>query len=161
MTLELGPLLEPELGVVAGIFGEALRDSHESLAEATLRHGARLREELARAFARILVARVARAPVGALLSWHVADEVHVLDVAVAGSARRRGVGRALVSALLASARREGARLVLLEVRTSNSAAISLYGEAGFAPFHVRKGYYLDGEDGLEMRLELEPANWRL
>lgn len=119
---------------------------------------AHLREELARGWARLWMARDdgdGRA-LGFLLAWHVADELSLLDVAVAPAERRRGVGRALVEELIAYGRREQARLVLLEVRASNAAALALYRALGFEGGSVRRAYYSDGEDALEMTLVLAP-----
>lgn len=115
-------------------------------------------EELARPWAKIWVVRLEPGvePAGFALVWHAADEVHLLDLAVDPGARRRGVGRALVGAVLADAREKQARLVLLEVRRSNEAAIALYRSAGFSENGVRRGYYSDnGEDAVEMCVELE------
>jgi ribosomal-protein-alanine N-acetyltransferase len=120
-----------------------------------------LREELARTWARLRVARASgpagaeRAVLGYVLFWHVADEIHLLNVAVDPRARRQGIGRALVLDLLAYARAHAVAKVLLEVRASNEAAIRLYESLGFTQFNVRKAYYSDGEDGVEMMLELE------
>ncbi len=48
--------------------------------------------------------------------------------------------------------------VTLEVRTSNSAAIEMYGRFGFRPAGHRRRYYHDnGEDALIMWLEPGPA----
>jgi ribosomal-protein-alanine N-acetyltransferase len=118
-----------------------------------------VREELSRPWTRAWVARVARedAVVGYLISWHVADELHILQVAAAIAERRKGVGRALVDEVLAYAAREKVRLVLLEVRRSNAAAIALYRRVGFSASNVRGGYYTDGEDAVEMVLELDPV----
>lgn len=112
-----------------------------------------LREELARSWARLRVARDEHGVTGYILFWHVADEIHLLNVAVAPSARRRGIGIALVEDLLAYARAHAAAKVLLEVRASNEPAIRLYERLGFERFNVRKAYYADGEDGVEMMLE--------
>ena len=49
------------------------------------------------------------------------------------------------------------RLVLLEVRRSNEGALALYRRLGFALTNVRRGYYADGEDALEMLVELDPV----
>jgi ribosomal-protein-alanine N-acetyltransferase len=116
-----------------------------------------LREELARPWTRAWMARDGEVVVGYLLAWHVADELHILQVATAKPVRRQGIGARLVDAAMAYASREGVRLVLLEVRRSNIAAIALYRRAGFAVDRLRKGYYSNGEDALEMAVELDPS----
>jgi [ribosomal protein S18]-alanine N-acetyltransferase len=80
----------------------------------------------------------------------VLDEAEILDVAVCGSLRGRGVGRLLVQEALSLSRERGAALVFLEVRASNEAAISLYRRLGFRASGRRKGYYENGEDALLM-----------
>lgn len=90
---------------------------------------------------------------------------HILDLAVRPDARQRGIGRAMVSALVERAADRGVRRMTLEVRPSNDAARSLYEQAGFRPVGCRPGYYEDtdedavimwtgdigSEDGLELR----------
>jgi ribosomal-protein-alanine N-acetyltransferase len=94
-------------------------------------------------------------PVGFLLAWHVVDELHLLEIATHPEMRRRGVARNLLLALLEQARSLHARLLLLEVRRSNEAAIRLYRSLGFRTTGVRRGYYADNsEDALEMRIVL-------
>lgn len=118
--------------------------------EARTTREAQLREELVRAWARLRVAVVDDVVVGYLLSWHVVDEVHLLNVAVSADVRRQGHGDALVRSLIEEAEAEAAARVLLEVRASNVPAITLYERLGFERFHVRPRYYADGEDGVEM-----------
>lgn len=122
-----------------------------------------LNAELARKWARISVARETPEadPVGFLLAWLVADEVHVIHVATAPGCRRKGVASALLGDLLALAKSRRSRLVLLEVRRSNRAAIRLYRGQGFSAYGVRRGYYAEGsEDAIEMMLALDPATGR-
>ncbi|MEO7032221.1 MAG: ribosomal protein S18-alanine N-acetyltransferase [Polyangiaceae bacterium] len=96
-------------------------------------------------------------PLAFLLAWSVVDELHLLELASHPEQRRRGLARALLVALLAHARGQQARLILLEVRRSNLAAIALYESFGFETTGVRRGYYSDtGEDALEMRITLDP-----
>jgi ribosomal-protein-alanine N-acetyltransferase len=117
----------------------------------------RIPEELSRAWSRVWVAREADGSVrGFLLAWHVADEVHVLDVVTHLAFRRRGVGRSLVAHAIAFAVSSAARIVLLEVRRSNAAAIGLYRSAGFYAVRIRRDYYPDHEDAIEMLLALDP-----
>ncbi len=87
-----------------------------------------------------------------------APDADVQTVAVRAEARRAGLGRALVSALLAEARERGAERVFLEVRADNPIAHRLYLSLGFADVGVRRGYYQpDGVDAVVMRLELASA----
>jgi [ribosomal protein S18]-alanine N-acetyltransferase len=64
-------------------------------------------------------------------------ESEILNVAVAPEFRRRGVARALISALLAEL--QGA--VFLEVRASNAISRIFYKSLGFEEVSVRVGYY--------------------
>jgi ribosomal-protein-alanine N-acetyltransferase len=122
---------------------------------------ARMTEELARPWTRAWVAREGAEVVAYLLAWHVVDELHVLNVATVPAMRRRGIGRALVDAAVAYARASQIRLLVLEVRRSNRAALLLYRQVGFAAIGVRRAYYTDGEDAVEMLLELDLATGAL
>ncbi len=85
----------------------------------------------------------------------VGDQADVQTVAVSPTAQGRGVGRLLLDALLAEARRRRATAVLLEVRADNAAAQALYDRAGFQRIGVRRRYYQpDGTDALVLRLRL-------
>jgi [ribosomal protein S18]-alanine N-acetyltransferase len=119
----------------------------------------RFREELARPWSHAWVVRDPEGPrvLAYLLAWHVEDEVHVLNLATHPDRRRRGLARMLVSALLDFARSKGASRVFLEVRRSNVAAMRLYRAAGFYVLGIRRRYYSDGEDAVEMALSLDPG----
>lgn len=95
-------------------------------------------------------------PVGFIVTWLVADELHVLDVATDPARRRQGIGLRLMLQALEFARGHAVRLLLLEVRRRNTAAVMLYRKLGFAVLRLRKQYYDDGEDALEMTLVLDP-----
>ena len=56
-------------------------------------------------------------------------------------AHRRGIGRALLEALLAEAKRRDVTKTLLEVAVDNAAAQRLYAAYDFEPVGVRRGYY--------------------
>lgn len=93
---------------------------------------------------------------GFLLAWHVADEFELLDLATEPLLRRRGVASALLAELTHTAERRRARALLLEVRSSNLAARSLYEKHGFQVVHERKNYYRDPvENAVCMRLDLD------
>lgn len=115
-------------------------------------------QELQIPFSRIVVVRPAgddAAPVvGYLCRWVVADEIHVLNVAVHPGHRRSGAGGVLVHEALREARERCAAAVTLEVRRSNAWARRLYASFGFAEVGTRCDYYGRGEDALIMRLAL-------
>jgi ribosomal-protein-alanine N-acetyltransferase len=71
----------------------------------------------------------------------VLDEAHVLDVAVAPGARRRGLARRLLRLALGRAARRGARSAFLELRAGNGAALALYESVGFRLLSRRRAYY--------------------
>ena len=91
---------------------------------------------------------------GFVVAWLVADELHILTIAVDAGRRRCGVGRHLMDHAIRFAKHAGARLVLLEVRSGNLAATQLYRSLGFSRVRVRTGYYRDGEDAVEMMLSI-------
>ena len=91
--------------------------------------------------------------VGYAVAWTVLDQSELGNVAVAPGARGRGIGRALVDAIVARVRRRGARECFLEVRESNLVAQGLYRDMGFEVVGRRRAYYnLPVEDALVMRL---------
>jgi ribosomal-protein-alanine N-acetyltransferase len=117
-----------------------------------------LRAELARPWSRLWVAREAGGgTVAFVVAWHVADELHVLNVATRADRQRRGIARALMDQVVAYARDKRVKHVLLEVRRSNRAAIALYRVVGFFAMGVRARYYPDDEDAVEMVLMLDPV----
>lgn len=86
------------------------------------------------------------------------DEVEVLTIGIAAAQQRKGVGRALLAAMLGQARERNMVRAFLEVRPSNEAAVSLYRRMGFAEIGRRRGYYRDAagcEDAIVMAKELE------
>ena len=114
-----------------------------------------LRVELARPWARSWVAREEGRVAGYLLTWHVADELHVMNVVTRADRRRQGIGRALMGQAVAYANEQRVKHVLLEVRRGNRAAIALYRALGFFAMGVRARYYPDDEDAVEMVLQFD------
>ena len=90
-----------------------------------------------------------------IIFWRVQDEFHLLNVAVAEGARRRGIGRMLLEELDARARAADAALITLEVRAASTGAQELYRQLGYRQVGLRKNYYADeGEDAVVMVREL-------
>ena len=83
------------------------------------------------------------------------DEAEVADLAVAPSARGRGVGGRLLDAVTVEANAVGVRAMYLEVRESNASARALYDSRAFTHVGRRRGYYRNpSEDALLMRRDL-------
>ena len=79
------------------------------------------------------------------------EDAEIPKVAVFPSFRRKGYGKRLVDAVIAAAREKGAEHIFLEVRENNLPAVRLYEACGFAIMRIRKRYYPDGENALEMK----------
>jgi ribosomal-protein-alanine N-acetyltransferase len=92
---------------------------------------------------------------GFLVGRRVDAEWEVENVAIASSARRRGLGTRLVGEFLNLARTRGAQSIYLEVRESNRGARRLYEKWAFVESGRRKSYYRDPEeDAVLYRLDL-------
>jgi ribosomal-protein-alanine N-acetyltransferase len=82
-------------------------------------------------------------------------EAYVQTIAVAPTAQRRGVGTALLVALIEEATRRGVEHLDLEVRADNEVAQRLYERHHFTQIAVRRNYYQpSGTDAVVMRKEL-------
>jgi [ribosomal protein S18]-alanine N-acetyltransferase len=91
---------------------------------------------------------------GFVIAHAVGAEWEIENIAIAGSARRRGLGTRLLGELLDLARAKGAEAVFLEVRASNRAAQALYEKWSFTPSGLRKCYFKNPEeDAILYRLE--------
>ena len=105
---------------------------------------------------------------GDLIGYCVAmagvDEMHLLNITIAPSARRRGHARRLLAELLQLCRLRQAGRLWLEVRESNGDARETYRRLGFAPVGRRKDYYPAPagrrEDAIVMSLDIAEASDR-
>ena len=154
--LDVALMTEADVGVVAALEAASFPGTATPEGDRV----ARLREELARPWSRTWVAREDGRVVAFVLSWSVVDEVHILNLATQPDARRRGHARALLGHVIQNARSSGMRHLLLEVRRSNGPAIALYRREGFAATGLRRKYYDDDEDAVEMALSLDPVTGR-
>jgi len=92
-----------------------------------------------------------------LLAPAGSNQADIQTIAVAPGARRRGLGRALMVALLDEARSRNAAEVFLEVRADNPNARALYASLGFEQIAVRPKYYQpDAVDAQIMRWAVRP-----
>jgi ribosomal-protein-alanine acetyltransferase len=78
----------------------------------------------------------------AMASWLTQEtEAELEGLVVDEKHRRQGIGSALITACREWAAKAGASSMLLEVRASNEAALSLYRRQGFSVVGRRRAYY--------------------
>lgn len=100
-----------------------------------------LREELSNPTARFYTLKNGGELYGYIGANNICGEVYITNVAVSEKHRRRGFGKRLLKSLILQSRFENAAFVTLEVRRSNSAAVSLYEGCGFKQTGERKDFY--------------------
>ena len=93
---------------------------------------------------------------GGVLAPRGSGDGDIQTIATVPTVRGRGVGRVIMTELLAAAHERRAERVFLEVRADNPIAIGLYRSLGFAEIGVREGYYQpDNVDAVIMRLDAD------
>ena len=75
------------------------------------------------------------------ISCPIADEMHIMTLAVAHTSQGKGIGHMLMHDIMALAEQNAAAKVFLEVRASNVAAQQLYLKWQFKQIAMRKAYY--------------------
>ena len=94
--------------------------------------------------------------VGYVGSQTVLGWTDMMNIAVHPDFRRRGIAERLVEKLVEELKAAKGENLTLEVRASNTPAISLYEKLGFAQVGLRKNYYHNPkEDALILRKEWE------
>jgi len=84
----------------------------------------------------------------------IARKAHVISIAVLPAHQRQGIGLALMQEAMRNMLLYKARECYLEVRMSNTPAVSLYKKMGFDIIKRIRGYYIDGEDAYIMARKL-------
>ncbi|MBU3606769.1 ribosomal protein S18-alanine N-acetyltransferase [Polynucleobacter sp. MWH-Creno-3A4] len=69
------------------------------------------------------------------------DELHLLNITVSPKLRQFGLGSRIMAAIEGVAAQQNFPRIILEVRPSNIAAVSLYQKLGYEQIGLRKGYY--------------------
>jgi len=136
--VEIRNCLAPDLAAIERILAsspDAAAWSENSLAEV-----------LANDPGHFLVALRSGELVGFIAGRRAGAEAEILNLAVAKSARRQGIGGSLVQNLLRTYTTEQVVTVFLEVRESNLAATSFYAGLGFEYIGRRERYYRNPEE---------------
>jgi ribosomal-protein-alanine N-acetyltransferase len=79
---------------------------------------------------------------------HIIDEAHIMNIAVAGAYRQKGIAQQILEHLIADAKSRGITAMTLEVKSNNQAAKALYEKNQFVLHGVRKKYYKNTHDAL-------------
>ncbi|MFC2035115.1 ribosomal protein S18-alanine N-acetyltransferase [Chloroflexota bacterium] len=83
--------------------------------------------------------------------WVTGDEAHITSIAVKDTHHRQGIGELLLISVISLATGLNARIITLEVRTSNTTAQRLYIKHSFLKIGVHRDYYIDNrEDAIQM-----------
>jgi [ribosomal protein S18]-alanine N-acetyltransferase len=142
LAIEIRPLGLSDLNSIDGIEQRAYRTPWSRSMFAS---------ELAKASSICLGAWEGDRLVGYIVNSRYVDAWHVMNVAVDPEFQRRGIATRLLERLFELTRDDQRRGYTLEVRVSNSSAISLYETLGFVRQGVRRAYYTDNrEDALIM-----------
>ncbi len=106
-------------------------------------------------FPMVIVHSLQKKVIGYIIFWKVFEDVQINNIAVHPEFKRLGIGRAVLEYVIDQVHRDGAKFITLEVRPSNTAAMTLYRKLGFKPLSIRKGYYTNpDEDAFVLGLRL-------
>ena len=89
----------------------------------------------------ITVAEVDGKVVGYCIIYYAMDEAEIARIAISDTARRQGIGRALLDYSCEVCKHEHVGKLLLDVRESNAGAIAFYEQYGFRTDGIRKNFY--------------------
>ncbi len=84
----------------------------------------------------------------------VADEMNIVKIGVLPDYRRNRVAIQLINHATDYARQSNIASIGLEVSSNNAPAKNLYKKMGFEPTRIRKHYYKDHSDAIEMRKQV-------
>lgn len=91
----------------------------------------------------------------AFIVGHIGPTGHIITIDVLASARRTGLGSALLRAAEDRMRSAGSRAVGLEAAVDNVGALSFYKRHGYSVIRTWPRYYSNGVDALVLRKEFK------
>ena len=105
--------------------------------------------------AEYVIARIDDKIVGYAGFWQVLDEGQITNIAVLKDFRRQKIAQKMLFELIEKAKSKNLKVLSLEVRESNVAAINLYSGLNFKTVGIRKNYYKNPtENAVLMDLEI-------
>lgn len=100
-------------------------------------------------YTKILVYEEEKTIKGFLMYTELEETTDIVDIIVKEEERQKGIASCLMDYMLSDLK-ESVKLLTLEVRKSNTPAITLYKKFGFEVVNIREKYYGDGEDAYLM-----------
>ena len=79
-----------------------------------------------------------------IITSYLFEEAELLSIAVSKEYQGRGIAGLLLDDFIKHSKFNGIEKIFLEVKETNTAAISLYRKFGFKKISMRKNYYSDG-----------------
>jgi len=100
--------------------------------------------------AAILDGRLVGYVLGPIETWHAPPAAHIDSIAVLPEFQHKGIGAQLLESFTESVRRQGCRIITLEVSPANEVGMAFFDQHGFRKVHRLRNYYGRGLHGLLM-----------
>ena len=95
-----------------------------------------------------IIAEIDGKIIGYFFSHFFGNEAHILNLVIDIPFQHKGNGKVFLNKIINQYLKDAN--VFLEVKRTNFPAINLYLSFGFQEINIRKEYYSDGEDAIEM-----------
>ena len=95
-----------------------------------------------------IIAEIDGKIIGYFFSHFFGNEAHILNLVIDIPFQHKGNGKVFLNKIINQYLKDAN--VFLEVKRTNFPAINLYLSFGFQEINIRKQYYSDGEDAIEM-----------
>ncbi len=136
-----------------GDLEEVLRIEKESFSDPWTKES--FLEDINKDFTYPAVARKDGKLVGYTCLWKIEDELQIANIAVDKEHRCQGIAKKLMEWIIEQGLKRACKSVTLDVRISNSVALTLYRKFGFEQIGRRKNYYrFPVEDAIIMEKKL-------
>lgn len=110
--------------------------------------------KLPKNFNNFFVAKIDNNIVGYIVYWFSDQTAHIHNISVKKEFQNLGIGSQMMHFMIETLKTANFKSIVLEVRISNTAAISLYKKFGFKEVSIKKKFYPDGEDAIFMIKEI-------
>lgn len=113
-------------------------------------------EEIHREGSLALIAKIENRAIGFLTARSATNEIDILNIGVSPKYQKLGIGSSLLNNLLERVYETPVESIWLEVRESNTNAITFYRKKGFRQIQIRRNFYAQPvENAIVMRRELQ------